>query len=234
MEQSTFGRLAGVLVSPTKTFKAIAEKPTWAVALLILVVIGVLTGVLMSGRVDWADVTRDSLEAQGQELPEEQLDRIIDFQEKAGPALMIGGSLVAQPLVYMLLALVFMVVFKMLGGDLNFLRSFSVILHGMMPRAVMGLLSIPVILGKDEFGFEELKDGTVLTSNLGAFAPEDAGTALVALLSSVDLFSLWVLALLIIGYGTVAKVSKGAATGGVIALWIVYLLGKIGLAALRG
>lgn len=234
MEQSSFGRLAGVLVSPAKTFKAISEKPTWAVALVVLIVIGLVSGIMMSGKIDWANVTRESMEAQNRDIPEEQIEKIIDFQEKAGPALMIGGSLVAQPAVYMLLAVVFMVVFKMLGGELNFLCSFSVVLHSMMPRAVMSLLSIPVILSKDEFGFEELQDGSVLTSNLGAFAPEGAGPAVVAVLSSIDLFSLWALTLLVIGYGVVARVSKGAAAGGVIALWVVYVLGKVGLSALRG
>ena len=36
MEESSFGRLVGVLVSPAKTFKAIGEKPTWVLALLVL------------------------------------------------------------------------------------------------------------------------------------------------------------------------------------------------------
>lgn len=232
MEQSSFGRLVGVLVSPAKTFKAIAEKPTWAVALLVLVGLGLLVGVMMSGKMDWAEITRDSMEARGQEIPEDQMEGIIDFQEKFGPMMMIGGSLVGTPVVFALLALVFMVLFKMLGGELTFVRSFSVILHGLMPRAVLALLSIPVVLGKDEFGFEELKDSSVLVSNLGTFAPDDAGAGLVALLSSFDLFSIWAMVLLVIGFSTVAKVSRGAAAGGVVGLWLVYVLGKVGLSAL--
>lgn len=232
MEQSSFGRLAGVLVSPTKTFQSIAEKPTWVVALAVLIVVGVGVTVMMSGKMDWAEIARDSMEQRGQQVPEEQMERIIDFQEKFGPAMMIGGGAIGAPVVYLLLALVFMVLFKMLGGELDFVRSLAVVLHGMMPRAVLALLSLPVILGRDELGFEELQDGSVILSNLGAFAPEDAGPSLVALLSSLDLFSIWVVILLSIGYATVARVSKGAAAGGVVALWVVYILGKVGLAAL--
>lgn len=236
MEQSgfgqSFGRLVGVLTAPGKTFKAIAERPTWVVALLVLIGIGLVVGVMMNGKMDWAEVTRDSMESQGRELPEDQMERIIDFQEKFGPIMMILGSLLGTPAVYLILALIFMVLFKMLGGEIGFLPSFSVILHGMMPRAVMGLLSIPVVLGKDELGFEELKDNSVLTSNLAAFAPEDAGSGLVALLSSFDAFSIWAIVLLVIGYSTVARVSKGAAAAGVVGLWVVYVLGKVGLSAL--
>lgn len=232
MEQSSFGRLVGVLVAPAKTFKSISEKPTWVVALLVLIVLGVGVTMMMSGKMDWAEMTRDQMAAQGREIPEDQLEKIIDFQEKFGPAMMIGGGAIGTPLVYLLVALIFMVVFKMLGGDLDFVRSLSVVLHGMMPRAVLALLSFPVILGKQQLDFEELKDGSVLVSNLGAFAPEDAGPALVALLSSIDLFSIWVVFLLVIGYSTVARVSKGAAAGGIVALWLVYVLGKIGLSTL--
>lgn len=232
MEQSSFGRLVGVLVSPGKTFEAIAEKPTWVAPLVVLIVFGLLTSVMISGKMDWAEITRDSIEARGQEIPEDQLETIIDFQEKAGPIFMYGGTLLGQPAVFLLIALVFMVLFKMLGGELTFMKSFSVVLHSMMPRAVLALLSIPVILGKSEFGFEQLKTGSVLTSNLGAFAPEDTGTAMLALLSSIDAFTIWALVLLVIGFSAVARVSKGAAAGGVFGLWVVYVLGKVGLSAL--
>lgn len=234
MEESSFGRLVGVLVSPAKTFKSIAEKPSWVLALLVLIGIGVGVGMMMSGKMDWAEITRDSIEARGQEIPEDQLEGIIDFQEKFGPMMLTGGALVGTPVIFLLLALVFMVVFKMMGGELTFVRSFSVLLHAMMPRAVLGLLSVPVVLSREELGFEELKDNSVLASNLAAFAPEDAGPAMLALLSSVDVFSIWVLALLAIGYSTVARVSKGVAAACVIGLWVVYVLGKMGLASLGG
>lgn len=232
MEQSSWGRLVGVLTSPTNTFRSIGEKPTWVAPLLVLILLGLATSAMMSGKMDWGEITRDSIEARGQEIPEDQLEGIIDFQEKAGPIFMYVGSLVGQPALFLVIALVFMVLFKTLGGEVTFLKSFSVVLHSMMPRAVMALLSIPVILGKSEFGFEQLKTGSLLTSNLGALAPEDASSSMVALLSSIDVFSIWVLVLLVIGFGTVAKVSRGAAAGGVIGLWVVYILGKVGLSAL--
>ena len=65
-----------------------------------------------------------------------------------------------------------------------------------------------------------------------SFAPESAGKMLVALLGSIDLFSLWSIALLAIGYRVVGKVSKTAALGVVAVLWAVVVAGKVGLAAL--
>jgi hypothetical protein len=57
---------------------------------------------------------------------------------------------------------------------------------------------------------------------------------MVALFSSFDIFSLWAIALLVIGFAAAARISKGTTAGGVIGMWLVYVLGKVGLAALRG
>ncbi len=234
MESSAFGRLLGALVAPTRTFTVLREKPSWVVALLVLIGLGVGLGVLMSGKIDWVEVTRDAIEARGTQMSEEDVERVIDLQEKMGPIMLMVGPLVVAPLGFMLASLIFMVVSKMLGGELAFQQSLATFVHGLMPRAVGGLLSVPVILGRDGFSAEELQTGSVLTSNLASLAPEGASPAVVSLLSSVDVFSIWALVLLILGYSVVARVSRGAAAGGVIVVWLVYVLGKAGLATLGG
>ncbi len=55
---------------------------------------------------------------------------------------------------------------------------------------------------------------------------------MLGLLSSLDLFSVWTVALLAIGYAIATKVSRGKAAGIVIAMWVVYVGVKVGLAAL--
>jgi FtsH-binding integral membrane protein len=56
--------------------------------------------------------------------------------------------------------------------------------------------------------------------------------ALHALLQSVDLFSIWTLILLVIGFSLAAKVSRKSAAAVVIVVWILFVLGKVGFAAL--
>ena len=185
MQDSSFGRLVGVLVSPSKTFEAISAKPSWLIAMVALVIVGLVASTLISGKIDFEDVIRQSLEEQNRQLGEEQTQQAIEVGEKIARVTTILGPLVFQPIVYLLLGLVFMVVFKVLGGDLTFVKSLAVTVHGMMPRLVLGLLSIPVILGREEFSAEELQSGGVVMSNAGAFAGEDAGPGLVALLSSL-------------------------------------------------
>src|SRR4029453_15340994 len=56
MENSGFGRLIGVLVSPGKTFQSIAERPTWALPLVVLLFLSAVIGYVTAQRTDYRDV----------------------------------------------------------------------------------------------------------------------------------------------------------------------------------
>ena len=92
------------------------------------------------------------------------------------------------------------------------------IAHGYL---VLSLLTIPVALGRDELTMQEVQGGSLVPSSLAFFAPEEASRRMVALLSSFDLFSLWVIVLMIVGYHVAARVSKAAAAGVVIAILLI-------------
>jgi hypothetical protein len=229
LADSSWGRLAGALVQPGATFRSIAARPSWVVALVVLTVIQIVAVVLLFDRVDMTEVIRQQMEARGQELPPgTDFEQMAGMQKGAG----MGCAILGAPVGYVVLALLLMVAFKLVGGEIDFKRSFSVTLHAMMPLAVAGVLTIPVLLGLEEVSFEQMQTGSVLASNLGFLAPEDASPALVAVLSSLDVFSLWVAILLVLGFSIVARVSRGLATGVVVLLWLLWIGVKAALAAL--
>jgi hypothetical protein len=232
MYESGFGRLIGVLISPRKTFAAIAGHPTWGTAMVVLVLI--LSGVsyLMALRTDHEDVTRGSMAQLGIEIPEEEMQKSIERAEKTGPLTSLLGGLFV-PVIGLLLALVFMVVFKLIASDLDFGSSLSVVLHSMMPLAVSSLLSIPVILSKSTIGFEDIRNGSLLASNPAFLASEETSAPLRSLLSSLDVFTFWTLILLAIGYSQAGKMPLRKAGITVFVLWLVCWVGfKVGFSAL--
>jgi len=231
MSQSGFNRMLGVLVAPAKAFAAIAERPTWVVALITLIAVSVMATVVVTPRIDMEKVMRDQIAQSGRQVPNDVLDRQIEFAQKFRWVFAAVG-LVAQPVIYLLVALVFWVLFRMLGSELDFQRSFAVAVHGFLPGALAGLLSLPVILSQTTLDYERMRSGSFLFSNPGAFLGPDTAKPLVALLSSFDVFSIWSVVLLAIGYRIVGKVSRAAAVGGVVALWAVYVLGKVGISAI--
>lgn len=226
MHDSAFGRLIGVLVSPTRTFESIARRPTWAVALIVLVVLNLAASIIVFQHVDMAEViARDSAQ-QGQELTDEQIEQFAGVAKGFG----LGCVAVAVPIGYLLFALVLMVGIKVVDGEIGFLGSLSVTLHSMMPWAVAALITIPVALATDTFTYEQVKASSFIASSAAAFAPEGTGPILLAALSALDVFSFWTIALLIIGFAIAARVSRGTAATTVILAWLFWIAVKVALA----
>lgn len=220
----SWGRPLGVLVSPRPTFESIARRPSWLPPLLILLVLFVVAQVLAMQRIDLEAVIRDQMERQNQPIDDAQVAQFAEMQSKVGAAC----NVVLFPAVMALIAAIFWGLANAAGGEISFMRSLAVSAHGLMPNAISSLLTIPVILGRREIDPAEAQHG-LLASHLGVLAPEDAPAWVAALLARIDLFSLWSLALLVLGFVVVARLSKGAAIAIVLLVWLFWIGLTVGL-----
>lgn len=230
-------RLGDVLWAPTGTFAKIAERPTWAVALLVLLGLNGALGVAAVQRIDSGaqrELFRESFEERGlrgEEL-ERQVDRAAEVSARFAPVAPIFG-VAAGALGYLSVALLFLVGFRVgAGGELRFAQSFSVTLHGLMPHALAALLSLPVVLSRQSLDPESLRRGSFLASSPASLAPDGTSPAVLALLGSADLFTIWAVILLVLGYRTVARVSTGTSSAVVGAAWLLWIAVRVGLAVL--
>jgi hypothetical protein len=234
MKDSSWGRLIGALVAPGETFRSIAERPTWLPPLLVLALLGGAVSFVLQMRTDPEEMVRGQLEMIKVDVPQEQVDKMIEDAEsrttgaKAGLAV-IGAM--GQPLVCAVVAVLFWIGFKLFGSEMDYLRSLATTLHGYLPLAVSFLINLPLMFTRETLTFEEASSGGVLVSSLKALAPEDAPPVTEVLLGSIDLFTVWALILLAIGSREVAKVSTAVASGIVILFWLVFVVGKVAIAA---
>lgn len=231
MSDSAFGRLLGALVEPAATFRSIAVRPTWLLPLLLLVVLGTAVGTMVVQRMDFEQVMRAQNERAGGQMSAEQIDQAVERAKKFSPWITAVEGVVS-PVIYLVTALVFWTAFRLLGSEISYRTSLATSLHALLPGAIGMLLSIPVILRHGTFSQAEARSGSYLASNLAVLAPAGVSPAVRALLGSVDIFSLWTVALLVIGYRATARVSRGAALGTVLTLWLLFVAGKVALAAL--
>jgi Yip1 domain len=233
LTDSGAGRVLGALVAPEDTFRSLAARPTWLAPLLVTVVLVTVITAMVSARLDLAQVIRHQLAASGSQPSLEQIDQSIERVKKLQPYLALFQGLVATPAVYLLGALLLWVGFKMLGSDMSYKASFATCLYGMLPLGlVQALLAIPVIWNRASFTQDEARSGSFLASNLAAWAPEGVGAVARTLLGSVDLFSIWTIVLLVIGYRVVARVSRAAAIGVVLGIWLLGVALKVALVAI--
>lgn len=228
-ESSSTKNLIQALVAPKEAFAALARQPTTALALVVLVLLGVVAIHVAMSKVPPESLFA-SIEAGGQELPAEAKENPERFLKIALWS-QTAAAVVFGPALYLALAGVFLVIFRMLGSELTFRQSLATALHGMLPFGVAAVVGVLVSLGRDEISLEELQYGELVASNLGFLAGEDASKVTRALLTSVDLFSLWCIVLLATGYRIVARVGAGAAWAAVLTVWAVGIGLKLALAA---
>ena len=227
--------LVGLYTSPTETFRSIVSRPTVLVPLLILMFLTVGFTALWVSKVDPVVFMREQIEQspQADKMTPEQKEQTIQMQAKffkyfaALPAIIV-------PIFYVLTCLLYLAIFRFLyGADLTFKQSLAIVLWSFL---AVSLVSTPLMVAIFALkGDWNLDPNSVLQANLSLLL--DKATAakwLYSLLSSIDLFSFWIMALLAAGYGVASRRSMGGAFAGVAAPWIFYVVIKVGFAALMG
>jgi Yip1-like protein len=231
---NSFGRIVGVIFSPKQTFESIARRPNWLLPtiLLSLITVGVV-GAFGSREGAWRAYLERQVESSSrfQQLPLDQQQRTLDLQVKYAPRFAYGEVIVADFLVIVIIAAIFMGVFNMfVGTKLSFKTSLGVTAHAWVPFMISGLLATLVIFLKDPTTIDLQNP---VASDVGSFLASGTSKWLVAMCHSFDLFSFWALGLFATGFSAAApkKLSFGSALGWVIAVWLVYVLAKAGFTA---
>lgn len=233
---SEFDRLVGVLFDPKATFPDIAARPRhWWVPLLLLVLLAVTFTFAISQRVGWGPLVRQQIEAspRAAQLPAEQKEQIIQQQTRLAPIFAYIFGPLAWPFITLVLSGVFLFVLNvLLGTQLTFKPVFTVTAYSMLPNFVGGVVAMVVLFLKRPADFNIQNP---VASNIGAFLdPNTTPAWLVSLASSIDIFTIWALLLLATGYSAARKLAWGKVFTWVVAVWVVYVVAKSGLAQLFG
>lgn len=233
-----FRRLIGVLVSPRATFEDIARKPGWIAPIVVLILLNIVLTTVFSYRVGWyafiekTDQQMPSVRQRMEQMKPEQREQMIERQAKLAPISGYVGGVVFTPILLLIAAAVFMGIFNATtSANLDFKTSFGIATHAFLPLALVGLLGILIIFLKppDAVDLQNL-----VASNPAVFLSNSAPMWLKSLLTSLDLFTFWVIGLLAFGYSVARprKIKFGTALKWVTGVWIVVVAIKVGLSAI--
>lgn len=231
--RNTFQRIAGVFFAPDETFADIARRPDILWPLIILTLVGFLTTAVIMPHLDMDAMVAQQAEMMQKKNPNmsdadiERMGRITKTMGRIsgwlGPLFIIIG--------YVVIALVLWGAFRVMGGDGDFLQSLSTTLYAYMPRMLLGgIIATVVILMRGTVNPMEM--ATVVKTNPAFLVDMKEQPLLFSLLSSFDVFVLWTLFLLSVGFSKVARVSKAKAAMIIVALWLVTVVVKLGFAAI--
>jgi Yip1-like protein len=231
MERSKIGRLLGVLVSPRETFEEIGRHPSWVAALVALVAFAALSLIVVLDRMDYGSFVRTAAAASGHAPDSEAVRQNVSRVHRYGWLMALATVSFTGPFTYLLTALVFWIVFRSMGSEFTYRTSLSVTLHALMPWCVQALLTVAVVLARGTVSNEQLQRGTLVVSSPVILAPH-VSPAMRVLLGSLDVFSVWAAVLLVLGFSAATRMPRLRAASAVLSVWAVYVVGKVGLAAI--
>lgn len=232
-------RLAGIYFEPTKTFADINRKGSWLGIFIIVSILAMGMSYAITTRIDRETRIRKGLEMSPIKLSEEQKEAAAKAALERPPGIMERFGFIFAPItiliVYAILAAVFLLVFVLMGGGLTFKKTWTVSFWAMGPPGIiMSLLSIVLMYVKDPEKLD-IDPASNVTSNLGVLiADQKAHPVIASLLSSIDVFSFWNIALLSIGFAALSdgKLTTKKSATGVLILWAIWVLGKAGWKAI--
>ena len=227
---SALQRLWMMFTSPGEVFTDIAVKPTWVLLMVILVVLGVAAQVVIAPHIDTEASIRARLADRADELTDEQIEGMVEQGEKFAKFGPIVGLIVA-PIAWALMAAVFLVMLKIVGSDIDYQRSLSATLHAYWPPTQVALVLMGILVQRvGKVPQDELAN--VVKANLGAFMSPDTPAWLTSAASSISIFNIWTVILLIIGFGAVGRISRGKAVVAALVPWVLWIGSKAVLGAL--
>lgn len=245
-QMNWFQRLVGVLLSPTETFTDVNRKPTIIAPIIIVVVLVLATVSLINWKIGpyLDDIMRAQIkkqvERQGATLSEEQLNQQLSIAKtinKFTP--LIGAAFV--PILYLIIAGLFALGMMMIQAKTTFKKIYSVVLWTFAGIGIISnIIFWGVLLMKDNEALRtmDIQDPTAsVPTNLGALLGSGVSPAIKSLATSMDIISFWTIAVLSIGLAAIAgskKIKPGKTAVIVVGLWLIYVLGRMGLAVLRG
>lgn len=210
-------RMIGVFYRPGEVFKHLSEKPDWVVPFILVAIVTLVFVSITLPTIILPEQSETILERLPEEMSQEQKDEII--ARATGTQGMILGLLGTLFTILFLLfgrSGIFLALFSLFGGKSTYKHALSVTSYAMLIHIIDILIKTPMMFAK--------RTARVYTS-LALLIPEgDPFSKAFQFLARFDLFTLWELSLLSIGFSILYKSSLKKSAGVVFGLWILWVV----------
>jgi hypothetical protein len=229
-----FQNLIDLYFAPREAFTRIVRSPRVLAALVVYaaLVLG-FTGVWMQ-KMDPVEFMKTQIEESGRadRIPPEQRQGIIEQQARMMPIFgwVVGPVFIAIMLVVVAGALMFIFRF-FYAGEVSFKQAFAIVVWVFL---AVGAVTTPVTLAVMSLkGDWNINPQEAVQASLGLLLDKStAAKPLWALFTSIDVFSLWMVFLLAVGFGVASRKPTSSALWGVAIPWVIIILIKVGWSAL--
>jgi hypothetical protein len=237
---SQMERLTNTFMAPSKTFEDIKQgHRSWWLPFIIMAVLGYAFYGVVNAKVGMRQVSENQIKLSPKS--EEQMAQLTPEQREQRMKISVGitqGIFLAGPLFLLAMGSVISLVLLGtinfgFGGRAKFGSILAVWMYGMLPSCIKTILGIVVLFAgtaPDSFNIKNFAP-----TNLGAFLnPIDTNAGLYSLASSIDVITIWTLALVGIGTAIVAGTKRGSGYIASFGWWALLVIIGAGIAAAFG
>jgi hypothetical protein len=224
-EMGALQKIIGVFTSPTKTFQSLDRNPSWLLPIIIYMVVNLGFIFLAKDIIIQEELTRQENKMLEQGMDSEQMDQRLAIIEKSMQYTVPIFGLVFSGLFVLIVAGVFMFVGNVvLGGTSTFKKIFAITAYSFLILCVGALVTLPLVLARQSMQ---------VSFSLAALMSDEARkTFLYQLLSKVDIFWIWWLAVYSIGLAVIYKMKTQKMAMAVAAVYLIYAVAAAALTAL--
>jgi hypothetical protein len=226
-------RILNTFIAPSKTFTDLRRSASWWAPWLLIAVGAALFAFAMGKQIGFEQISKNAVEHskradQFDKLPADQqaaqlrvTSKIVAFFSYFSPFLLLLYCLIGTLALWLTFKLAF-------GSETTFGQAYAITMYGWLPGmigAILGIISL--FAGVNPEGFDP---NNPVGTNVGYYLdPETTGKFVRAMASSLDVFTIWTIVLIGIGYACTSKVKRSTAII-VVAVW--YLVFKVATAGL--
>ena len=229
-----FQNLVDLYFAPREAFTRIVRNPKFLLPLIghAVLVLG-FTGIWLQ-KMDAREFMKTQIEESGRadKIPAEQREAIIEQQAKMMPIFAWVFGPVGLAVSLLVTAGVLLLIYRFFyAAELGFRQAFAIVTWTFF---AIGLVTTPIMLAVFALkGDWNINPSEVVQANLGLLLEKSsAAKPLWALLTSIDLFTLWMVFLLATGFAVASRKTTGSAIWGVALPWILIVICKVAWAAI--
>jgi predicted outer membrane lipoprotein len=231
---SEMQRLVDVFIAPRKTFEDLKLNSSWWVPWLLGAIVALAFGVVVVQKIDLVRFSRQQVEQS--RLAQRQMEQLTPEQQEQQLRIRATSTKVvfySSPIFSLIGGLIFaavlMAVFNFgFAAEVPFSRALAIVFYAFLPRAAYYLLLCVSLLVSSDPNSIDIAVNPMPT-NLGFFMDPQGNKFLYSLISNLDLFALWTVVLMGLGFAAASgsrKLKTGTAITTMIVIYgIIILIG---------
>lgn len=232
-------RIVDTFIAPSKTFHDLRRSASWWLPWLLISIFALIFLSSVGRYVGWEQVARNALAQspkqsdQFQSLPADQQAKQMRIRTLATEGIAYATPVIAL-IVFLIIAGVLMGVFNLgMGTSVPFKVTLAIVIYGSLPGIIGAILGTASVMAGGMSGSldrEAFNIQNPVATNLAYFMDPMGNKLVYGMASALNIFIIWNIVLMGIGFACNSKVKRGTAIGVVVVLYLVFKLVSSGLA----